>query len=128
MPGESEGADKDKKSQFMNALFEKHDYTSMFAEGSISENRSLRWINVCLAMMVGLMIDTLFFSLFYADTGTCEALSVEADCLSLVNKASNSNLCSWTADDGGSCALISPPSTITFTVIILLITVIIGVP
>eukprot|EP01034_Spumella_vulgaris_P047469 gene47469-biopygen31177 len=61
---------KDDKFKFTTALFEKHDYFTMFSSGSISENRTVRWANVCSSVMLALMLDTLFFGLFYEDKGT----------------------------------------------------------
>jgi hypothetical protein len=39
--------------------------------------RSLRWLNVMMQILINLFIDTIFFGIFFPDTGVCEAILFE---------------------------------------------------
>ena len=78
-----------------------------------------------------LFFDTLFFGVFFADLGACEAQLTAADCLAATNEATGAALCSWSGYAGGyveyaegvytargTCALTPPPGSLTFALLL----------
>lgn len=117
---------------FFMIVLTKHDYSTIFFKPSISSTRFARWIGLWKSILIGLFIDTIFFSVFYGSTSTCEGYYTHDDCVASMNSVTNEPTCVWTADSSGSssgsCDLRQPPSDIVFTVILALICVIVGVP
>jgi hypothetical protein len=113
-------------------LLMQHPYTVMFYGPSLQKTRMLRWNQLVIGTLLGLFVDTLFFSTFFPDTGECETYTSEELCILPVNSALGTPLCTWKKNkkvtNGGSCSLTPPPSDMTFTMILVMLTVIICVP
>jgi hypothetical protein len=112
-------------------LYKLHKFTAMFSGPSLFRTRTYRWLALVRGVLVGLFTDTLFFGIFFPDDGSCDLLTTEALCLFQFNQATQQTQCAWKPDNsaqGGVCSLNPPPSDFTFTILIALMTVIIGVP
>lgn len=112
-------------------VFKFHDFTAAFSGPSLQNPRFFRFLDLVRIVLIGLFCDTLFYGVFYPDDGTCETYTDKTTCLASINKASNRPTCAWTkgsGDKAGSCYLRSQPSSFTFTVIIALLTILVGLP
>eukprot|EP01040_Poterioochromonas_malhamensis_P002642 gene2641-2808_t len=118
------------------AILRKHDYTSVFFFPFGEKTRLMRWMDLFNNILNGLFISTLFFGVFYSNTGECESFLNEKDCLAPLNSITGLTQCLWTSgsdddqvDDAfGSCSLNQPPSNMSFVVILALVCVLIGAP
>jgi len=90
------------------------------------------WISFWINILTSIFIDTLFFSTFFPDNGQCETFITQNTCILLINHALNTPLCIWKIQkkiiNGGTCILSPPPSDITFTFILVILTIIITIP
>ena len=90
------------------------------------------WISFWIQILASIFVDTLFFSTFFPDGGVCESYTTEATCIVPMNNAMNTPLCIWTAQkritNGGTCSLSPPPADITFTFILVVLTIIVTIP
>ena len=107
----------------------------MNGQRSLSDPRLLRFLGVYNSLLFALFIDTLFFSLFFPDTGQCESYAAEGECISTINSATNRPQCQWTPADSttgsavsGSCYLNPPPENIIFSVILSSVTMLLTIP
>ena len=114
-----------------------HEYAVMFGDRSISNTRTLRFVNICVQLFFSLFIDTLFFSIFYPDNGTCELMITEYDCTLSINSITAQPTCRWTSSTTmingireieSSCSLNPPPNNIAFSVVLSAVTMMISVP
>jgi hypothetical protein len=109
-----------------------HDYTAMFYDASLTFPRSLRWINICLQILINLFFDTIFFGIFFPDTGVCEGFTTRTNCLQPQNDILNVPLCVWNNDaayaSGGYCRLRPPPSNFTFACILVVVCEVVAIP
>eukprot|EP00981_Chlorochromonas_danica_P011158 scaffold3779_cov254-Ochromonas_danica.AAC.18 len=126
---------------FARAVWNRHDMLNAFAEPSLSNPRSMRWLNLCLQLLVMIFFDTLVFNLFFPDEGQCESYHTKEDCLHPINKATGKALCSWTGSSSSdptgddltvyssvSCNVSGPPSDLTFTLLLALVTFMLSIP
>jgi hypothetical protein len=90
------------------------------------------WISFWIQILASIFVDTLFFSTFFPDDGVCETHTTEENCVKPMNKALNKPLCIWTAQkritNGGTCSLSPPPADVTFTFILVVLTIIVTIP
>jgi len=90
------------------------------------------WISFWIQILASIFVDTLFFSTFFPDGGVCESYTTEATCIIPMNNALNTPLCIWTAQkkltNGGTCSLSPPPADVTFTFILVVLTIIVTIP
>jgi hypothetical protein len=132
MPDERTYSEKTSWTDIAFILMMQHPYTVMFFGPSLQNTRVIRWTSLVCGTLVGLFIDTLIFSTFFPDTGECETYTSEELCLLPLNSALGTPLCTWLADktvtNGGSCTLTPPPEDMTFTMILVMLTVVISVP
>lgn len=132
MPDERSYSDKTTWTDIAYILMMQHPYTVMFFGPSLQNTRVIRWTGLVTGLLVSLFIDTLIFSTFFPDTGECESYTDEELCLTPINSALGTPLCTWLADKavtgGGSCTLTPPPEDMTFTMVLTMITIVIAVP
>lgn len=120
--------------RIVRSVYDLHDFTSMFAYPSLQYTRYSRFLNLVRSILIGLFCDTLFFGIFFPDDGTCPLFLDKTSCLMLFNKATNQPTCLWTANTDptsstpGVCSLRPPPGSLMFSLMIALLTVIIGIP
>jgi hypothetical protein len=114
----------------------------MWAKSSLSNSRAIRWFGVTAQILLSLFVDALLFGILYPDQGVCEAYTTESDCTTPFNSYTLAQLCAWrsssvtvsddvystTTTTASSCSPEGPPSTIYFTMIIALITVVMTIP
>jgi hypothetical protein len=96
----------------------------MWAKSSLSNSRAIRWFGVTAQILLSLFVDALLFGILYPDQGVCEGYTTESDCTTPINEYTLAQLCAWRS----SCSPEGPPSTIYFTMIIALITVVMTIP
>lgn len=116
----------------MHRMLKEHDYTAMFYDPSLKYPRSLRWLNICLQLLINLFVDTIFFGIFFPDTGLCEGYMTEQECVEPQNAVMGTSLCIWYDDtqrtNGGSCGLTPPPNDFTFQCILVVLCQVAGLP
>jgi hypothetical protein len=117
---------------FVYTVLRYHEFTAMFFGASLKLTRILRWTNIVLGFLLNVFFDTLFYGIFYPDSGTCESLVGEKACLAEQSQISTDRMCSFTPDPealgGGNCTLVPPPQTFVFLIIVVLCTMVITVP
>jgi hypothetical protein len=90
------------------------------------------WISFWIQILASIFVDTLFFSTFFPDDGVCETYTTQENCIKPKNNALNKPLCIWTAQkritNGGTCSLSPPPADVTFTFILVVLTIIVTIP
>lgn len=112
---------------FLTVLIARHDYTTIFLKPSVRYNRLLRWLELWKSILIGLFIDTVFFSVFYANDGTCESYVDQEACLTGMNAITAAPSCVWEAASS-TCSLAPPPDDLAFSLILALVCVLVGVP
>lgn len=117
---------------FLSHLMSQHDYTTAFVHKSTAISRFLRWFHLWKSIMIGLFIDTVFFQVFYSNTGECNGFTNKASCVANTNSITGDSQCLWTGsgnhDGTGDCSLNPPPGTITFTLVLALTCLFVGLP
>jgi hypothetical protein len=119
---------------FLFSICEHHGYFTMFTNASLSNSRSLQWIKLIFSILLNLFVDTSFYYIFFQDNGSCNAYDTQATCISTMNQATARPSCIWLSDPttedtaAGSCSIRPPPSSVTFTVMISVITLVIVIP
>jgi hypothetical protein len=73
-------------------------------------------------ILLNMFIDTLFFSQFYPDTGTCQNYNTKQDCL-----ANSADHCRWHIHNK-KCEKEPPPKDLVFVMVVALLTVIVVAP
>ena len=111
---------------FIHPFLYHHEYFMFAGEPSLSQTRVWRWINFCLTVYFGLFLDTLFFSIFYSDQGSCQVYTNESTCIAEINAITSTSQCIW--DDSNGCSLQSPPDSTLFSVIVSCVTMLLAVP
>jgi hypothetical protein len=104
-----------------------HDYFCMFYQPSLRNTRVVRWTSLMLTILLNLFVDTLFFGVFYPDTGSCESYTSSSDCLQYSNMATDDSVCQWSTADN-TCSPNPPPSTYVYVVVVVMMTLIVSVP
>jgi len=116
----------------------------MWAKSSLSNCRAIRWLRVTAQILLSLFVDAVLFGIVYPDLGVCEGYSSETDCTTPINEYSLAQLCTWdsssvTVSDNvysttatittvSSCSPVGPPSSIYFTMILALMTLVVTIP
>lgn len=113
--------------RFLVTVVHRHDFLSMFVGPSLANTRCMRWLSLCRGVLIVLFIDTLFYGIFFQDTGICEQFENQQDCLETQNGVTNRPTCAWDPS-ADKCSLRPPPENLTFTMIITLVILIIAVP
>lgn len=114
--------------RFLESLIENHSYTSM-VKYQVSSPRSMRWLAICRDVLINLMIDTMFYKVFYPDAGQCQMLQTESQCLTQPSTMqSGTTLCLWDPKATQQCSLNPPPSGITFFILTSLMMLIVQIP
>jgi hypothetical protein len=113
--------------QRMLSVIRYQDYFCMFFQPSLRNTRVVRWTNLMLTILLNLFIDTLFFGVFYPDTGSCESYTSKVDCLQYTNMATDDRVCQWSTADK-TCSPNPPPSTYMYVVVVVMMTLIVSVP
>jgi hypothetical protein len=67
-----------------------------FSSSSMISSRLVKWLELWYGVLSTLFVDSVFYGVFFADTGVCELLPDELMCLSLQNQIFNTNQCGWT--------------------------------
>jgi len=116
--------------RILNCIMLLHDFSSMFFRPSLQHTRTMRYLTLVRTVLVGLFCDTLFFGIFFPDDGTCSTYVDRKSCVTGINKATNQPTCMWNEnpDTSGTCSLRPAPTDFIFTIMIALLTVLIGVP
>jgi hypothetical protein len=132
MPEGSVSQGKQRWTGLMHRMLKEHDYTAMFYDPSLKYPRSLRFLNVSMQILINLFVDTIFYGVFYPDTGICEQLVTEDMCIEQKNSVLDANMCIWhpdtKRDNGGSCSLTPPPNDFTFQCILVVLCQITALP
>jgi hypothetical protein len=114
------------------SISKQHKYTAMVFGRSMRRTRVIRWVNLCLSVLLILFVDTVLYSVFYPDDGLCEGHSTEDQCLGEQSLVYNAGLCRWDADsqvvNGGSCAMKAPPNHFVFLIVVVAVTVVVSLP
>lgn len=115
------------------ALMDHHEYIYMIGGSSLIETRLIRWMNVTSNILVMLFLDTLFFGVFFPDSGTCEGYFSFDLCTTPINSATSANLCKWTGSDnnqeiGAYCELNPPPEGVAFTMLLSTLSLLLLIP
>ncbi|KAJ1414311.1 hypothetical protein B484DRAFT_401781, partial [Ochromonadaceae sp. CCMP2298] len=109
-----------------------HEYTCMFFGRSLNHPRLMRYTHVVLGLLLLIFFDSLFFGVFYPDSGVCEVLLSAEACLAEDSRISSDKLCLWSVDSsyagGGQCTLNQPPEDFIFICLVVLLTVTFCVP
>jgi hypothetical protein len=120
---------------FTRSLLDNHTYINMLRVPSLSNPRFLHWIDIVNQILLTLIVNTLFYQVFYTNDGTCNTYVTYTSCLASYNAATNEPTCTWestssTTDENtdGNCSLRPPPSTIVFQFTLSLLTVVISTP
>ena len=119
---------------FIKPLVDNHEYLLMFGKSSLSNTRLLRWVYLCQQLFFALFIDTLFFSIFFADDGTCESFQSEESCTMGMNSITGQSTCLWSESTPSrgtyeyTCSLNPPPDDIVFVVMLSAVTILLTVP
>ena len=116
---------------FVVHILMEHDFTGMFFGESLQMPRMIRWARLCMSVLIIIFIDTLFFSTFFPDTGECESYETQQDCETPTNEGLDAPLCEWEETsnaNGGECSLKDTPEDLVFTMVLVMLTMIVGVP
>lgn len=119
--------------RFVWCLIQNHDYLGMFSRPSISQRRFIRYSAFCRSLLLTLLVDTLFFSVFFDDGGQCNSYGTKGMCLERQNKATGQAFCLWQPDGQnspytGNCSFREPPSNFIFQIVLALLTMLITLP
>ena len=111
---------------FVMPFLQHHEYFMPAGKPSLTDTRMVRWISFSVSVYLSLFLDTLFFTIFYVDDGTCETFITETECTAEMNKIYAMSKCLWDADKG--CSLRPPPANRVFSVVVSCVTMLIAVP
>ena len=119
---------------FIKPLVDNHEYILMFGRSSLSNTRLLRWVYLSQQLFFALFIDTLFFSIFFADDGTCESFLSKETCTAELNPITSQSMCLWSEEAPSrgtyefTCSLNPPPESTVFVVMLSAVTMLLTVP
>eukprot|EP00595_Chromulina_sp_UTEXLB2642_P003803 CAMPEP_0196768562 /NCGR_PEP_ID=MMETSP1095-20130614/42917_1 /TAXON_ID=96789 ORGANISM="Chromulina nebulosa, Strain UTEXLB2642" /NCGR_SAMPLE_ID=MMETSP1095 /ASSEMBLY_ACC=CAM_ASM_000446 /LENGTH=334 /DNA_ID=CAMNT_0042138367 /DNA_START=1124 /DNA_END=2125 /DNA_ORIENTATION=- len=136
MPSRTFLKEKHPMMKFVDNIYRRHDYSSMFYAPSLSNTRTLRWLALMRVILVGLFVDTTLFLVFFPTDSFCTPFTTRETCIIEQNSATGRPTCVWTstgtdlsgAEGTGTCGTRQPPSSVTFTIVLALLTLIVGVP
>jgi hypothetical protein len=88
----------------------------MFYGTCLAESRTLRFLEACRIVLLGLFIDTVIFGVFFPSDGTCDEFTKKKKCLAIPSQLiAGATMCAW---DGSACATSPKPTSLTFTLLI----------
>jgi hypothetical protein len=88
----------------------------MFYGTCLAESRTLRFLEACRIVLLGLFIDTVIFGVFFPSDGTCDEFTKKKECLAIPSQLiAGATMCAW---DGAACATSPKPTSLTFTLLI----------
>ena len=64
-----------KRSSFIRIVADNHDYFKMFGASTLTQPRSIRFLDLVVLILVSLFVDTLFFGIFYPVGEFCSAMT-----------------------------------------------------
>jgi hypothetical protein len=98
----------------------------MFYGTCLAESRTLRFLEACRVVLLGLFIDTVIFGVFFPSDGSCGEFTKKKECLAIPSQLiAGATMCAW---DGAACATSPKPSSITFTLLLAFVIMIFIVP
>jgi hypothetical protein len=98
----------------------------MFYGTCLAESRTLRFLEACRIVLLGLFIDTVIFGVFFPSDGTCDEFTNKKECLAIPSQLiAGATMCAW---DGAKCATSPKPTSITFTLLIAFVIMMFIVP
>jgi hypothetical protein len=119
---------KEKTGNILNLIAMNHDYFRSLSGATHYISRTCRFLGLMVIILSEIFTDTLFFGIFYPSDGTCNVYTYERTCISVPSKLSaDASQCTWDSE-ASTCAVIKPPESVIFTVIISLILIILTVP
>ena len=111
----------------MFTLKRTHYMSSAFFGSSLRLSRTLRYLDMCKMILLGIFIDTMIYGIFFPSDSTCTKLMTRSVCLSFPSKIiSGATLCQWNKTTG--CGILPPPQSITLTLLIAFIIIIFIIP
>ena len=111
----------------MFTLKRTHYICSAFFGSSLRLSRTLRYIDMCKMVLLGIFIDTMIYGIFFPSDSTCTKLMTKSVCLSFPSKIiAGATLCQWNKTSG--CGTLPPPQSITLTLLIAFIIIIFIIP
>jgi hypothetical protein len=125
---EDEMDDRNKKmlTDTFYTLKRTHWICHMFYGTCLAESRTLRFIEACRIVLLGLFIDTVIFGVFFPSDGTCDEFTNKKECLAIPSQLiAGATMCAW---DGAKCATSPKPTSITFTLLIAFVIMMFIVP
>ena len=112
----------------LRTILTEHEYTGVFTDVPLATSRTLRFIELASTILVALFLTTLFFGVFYPSDDTCPNNTTKSTCLAAPSKVQKGrSLCLWDKTSR-TCSLNPPPEEPIFTLVLALITGIIGLP
>jgi hypothetical protein len=114
--------------RLIHAFYNYHPILWIFTFKSLQLTRCIRYISTWKSLLLFMMISTIFFDIYYSDDGTCGNLNNERSCLEIPSKILDGLAqCAWD-QPRFQCSLRPPPSSITFIVIVAILTILIVLP
>ena len=116
----------------VNTILSEHSLSVFFfSSSSMISSRLVKWLELWYGVLSTLFVDSVFYGVFYADTGVCELCPDELTCLTLQNQIFDTNQCQWSppADPDtalGTCSMLPPPKDVVFFTILSVVISIIG--
>jgi hypothetical protein len=112
-------------SSFLLTLWYNHSYLTHFTRTLFTKSHFFRWMMFCKTLMLTLLIDTLFFQIFYSNDGTCELYVTAETCVAESNPVTGNTKCAWA---NSQCSMQGPPESFLFLIMLALLTMIITIP
>ena len=110
----------------LDTLKRTHWICHMFYGTCLAESRTLRFLEACRIILLGLFIDTVIFGVFFPSDGTCNEFTKKKECLAIPSQLiAGETMCAW---NGASCATSPKPTTVTFTLLIAFVIMMFIVP
>ena len=114
-------------SETLFTLQRTHYICHAFFGSSLRISRTMRYLDMCKMILLGIFIDTLIFGIYFPSDATCVELMTKTTCLAVPSKIiSGATLCKWSKDTG--CEIQPPPESITLTLLIAFIIILFIVP
>ena len=114
-------------SNMIYTLQRTHYISQMFFGSSVRVSRTLRYLDMCKTILLGIFIDTIIYGVFFPSDSTCPALTTKLTCLSIPSKIiAGATQCKW--DKATGCDTLPPPSSITLTLLLAFIIMLFVIP
>ena len=110
----------------LRILRKTHYISQMFFGASITNSRTLRFLEMSRVVLLGIFIDTLFFGIYFPSDATCAVKTNRNNCEAESSKViAGSSLCKWQDD---TCSIQPPPASVLFTLMASFIIIIFIIP